>query len=99
MNSAVFRPRPWLGISAAGPTSCPSKAPKVTGTDYKVSGIDAKGRVTCSPMNLSRIGVYLWKQGVEKAGSFEVDKVREALIGQKFKGPAGDVMMQDNHHL
>ena len=75
------------------------KEPKVTGVDFKVSGVDTKGRVTCSPMNLSRIGVYLWKQGVEKADSFEVDKVREALIGQKFKGPAGEVMMQDNHHL
>jgi urea transport system substrate-binding protein len=75
------------------------KAPKVTGVNYPVSGIDAKGRVTCSPMNLSRMGVYLWKQAVEKAGSFEVDKVRAALIGQKFKGPAGEVTMQENHHL
>lgn len=75
------------------------KDPKVSGTDYKVSGIDAKGRVTCSPMNLSRMGVYLWKQAAEKAGTFEVDKVRDALIGQKFKGPAGEVAMQENHHL
>ncbi len=75
------------------------KDPKVTGTDYKVAGVDAKGRVTCSPMNLSRIGVNLWKQAVEKAGSFDVDKVREALIGQKFKAPEGEVTMQDNHHL
>ena len=75
------------------------KAPKVSGIDYTVSGVDAKGRVTCSPMNLSRMGVYLWKQAVEKAGSFEVDKVRTALIGQKFKGPAGEVTMQENHHL
>jgi len=75
------------------------RAPKVSGIDYTVSGVDAKGRVTCSPMNLSRMGVYLWKQAVEKAGSFEVDKVRTALIGQKFKGPAGEVTMQENHHL
>ena len=75
------------------------KKPEVTGVDYKVSGVDTKGRVTCSPMNLSRIGVHLWKQAVEKAGSFEVDKVREAMIGQKFKGPAGLVTMQENHHL
>src|SRR5712671_5335621 len=75
------------------------KKPQVTGVDYKVSGIDAKGRVTCSPMNLSRMGVHLWKQAVEKAGSFDVDKVREAMIGQKFKGPAGLVTMQENHHL
>lgn len=75
------------------------KAPKVTGTDFKVTGVDGKGRVTCSPMNLSRIGVHLWKQAVEKADSFDVDSVRPALIGQKFKGPAGEVTMQENHHL
>ena len=75
------------------------KAPVVTGVDYTVSGVDGKGRVTCSPMNLSRMGVYLWKQAVEKAGTFDVDKVRDALIGQKFKGPAGEVTMQENHHL
>src|SRR5437868_8774655 len=75
------------------------KDPKVTGTDDKVSGIDTKNRDSCSPMNLSRMGVYLWKQAVEKADSFDVDKVREALIGQKFKGPAGEVTMQENHHL
>ena len=35
--------------------------------------------MTCSPMVLSYDGVYLWKAAVEKAKSFEVDKVREAL--------------------
>ena len=75
------------------------KAPKVSGIDYTVTGVDPKNRVTCSPMNLSRMGVYLWKQAVEKAGSFEVDKVRPALIGQKFKGPVCEVTMQENHHL
>jgi len=63
------------------------------------SGVEKKNRVTCSPMNLSRIGVYLWKQGVEKAGSFDVDKVREAMTGQTFKAPEGEVTMQENHHL
>ena len=47
-----------------------------------------------------RNNVYrIAKQAVEKAGSFEVDKVRTALVGQKFKGPAGEVTMQENHHL
>ncbi|MCI0534148.1 MAG: urea ABC transporter substrate-binding protein [Verrucomicrobiales bacterium] len=63
------------------------------------STVEKQNRVTCSPMNLSRMGVYLWKQAVEKAGSFDVDKVREAMYGQKFKGPAGEVTMQENHHL
>jgi urea transport system substrate-binding protein len=75
------------------------KAPKITGVNYEVSGVDSQGRVTCSPMNLSRIGVHLWKQAVEKAGSFDVEKVSAALVGQKFKGPAGEVTMQENHHL
>jgi urea transport system substrate-binding protein len=75
------------------------KKPEVYGVDYKVSGVDPKGRVTCSPMNLSRTGVYLWKAAVEKAGSFDPDKVREAMIGLKFKGPSGEVTMQENHHL
>jgi urea transport system substrate-binding protein len=75
------------------------KAPKVTGTSFAVSGVDPKGRVTCSPMSLSRTGVYLWKQAAEKAGTFSVDAVRSALIGQKFVGPAGEVTMQENHHL
>ncbi len=75
------------------------KNPVLTGVDYRVTGVDSKGRVTCSPMNLSRIGVHLWKQAVEKADSFEVDQVRAALIGQQFKGPGGEVTMQANHHL
>jgi urea transport system substrate-binding protein len=33
-----------------------------------VPGIVKEGRVTCSPMVLSYVGVYLWKAAVEKAG-------------------------------
>lgn len=63
------------------------------------AGVERKNRVTCSPMNLSRVGVYLWKEAVEKAGSFDVDKVRAAMTGLKFKAPEGTVTMQANHHL
>jgi urea transport system substrate-binding protein len=28
-----------------------------------------------------------------------VDKVRTALVGEKFKGPVCTVTMQENHHL
>jgi urea transport system substrate-binding protein len=63
-------------------------------------GIVKEGRVTCSPMVLSYDGVYLWKAAVEKAGSFEVDKVREALKGGlSFDGPGGKVTTQKNMHL
>ena len=85
--------------------SLPSKENKKFVADFQKwlktapAGVDKSKRVTCSPMNLSRTGVYLWKQAVEKAGAFDVDKVRAALPGQKFKAPEGEVTMQENHHL
>ena len=63
-------------------------------------GIVKEGRVTCSPMVLSYDGVYLWKKAVEKAGSFEVEKVvAELEKGISFDGPVGTVTTQKNHHL
>lgn len=65
-----------------------------------VPGIVKEGRVTCSPMVLSYNGVYLWKAAVEKAGSFDVDKVNAALeAGISFDGPGGTVTTQKNRHL
>jgi urea transport system substrate-binding protein len=65
-----------------------------------VPGIVKEGRVTCSPMVLSYNGVYLWKAAVEKAKSFEPEKVMEALkSGISFDGPGGKVTTQKNHHL
>ncbi|MDB6119968.1 MAG: urtA, partial [Verrucomicrobiaceae bacterium] len=64
------------------------------------SGVVKENRVTCSPMVLSYDGVYLWKAAVEKAGTFEVEKVMEALkSGIAFDGPGGTVTSQKNHHL
>jgi urea transport system substrate-binding protein len=68
--------------------------------ETKLDGVKKEGRVTCSPMVLSYDGVYLWKAAVEKAGSFDVDKVREALkAGISFDGPGGKVTTQSNMHL
>ncbi len=65
-----------------------------------VPGIVKEGRVTCSPMVLSYVGVYLWKAAVEKAESFETEKVMAALkSGIEFTGPGGKVTTQENHHL
>lgn len=64
------------------------------------AGVVKEGRVTCSPMVLSYDGMYLWKAAVEKAGSFDVDKVRAALkSGISFDGPGGNVTTQKNMHL
>ncbi len=77
------------------------KDPKVAGSaDADTKGIVKDGRVTCSPMVLSYDGVYLWKKAVEKAKSFDVDKVVAALeSGIEFDGPGGVVKTQKNHHL
>lgn len=65
-----------------------------------VPGIVKEGRVTCSPMVLSYNGVYLWKMAVEKAQSFDPEKVMAALeSGISFDGPGGKVTTQKNHHL
>lgn len=65
-----------------------------------VAGIVKDDRVTCSPMVLSYVGVYLWKAAVEKAGSFETEKVMAELKkGIDFSGPGGMVKSQANHHL
>lgn len=70
----------------------------LTTTTYP--GIKKENRVTCSPMVLSYDGVYLWKAAVEKAGTFDVEKVVAALeSGISFAGPGGTVTTQKNHHL
>ena len=49
-------------------------------------------RITDESIEAAYSSVYLWKAAVEKAGSFDVDKVREALrSGIKFDGPGGEL--------
>ena len=36
---------------------------------------------------------------VEKANSFDVDKVVEAIVGLTFEAPEGKVKVHENHHL
>ena len=46
------------------------------------------------------LGPWLWKMTVEKAGSFDIDKVAAASPGIEFKGaPEGYVKIHENHHL
>jgi urea transport system substrate-binding protein len=57
--------------------------------------------LTNDPMEATYIGIHMWKQAVEKAKSFDTDKVIVAMGGQTFKSPDGFVMTMDakNHHL
>ena len=46
------------------------------------------------------LGPWLWKAAVEKAGSFDVDKIREASPGIELTtAPEGYVKIHPNHHL
>lgn len=57
--------------------------------------------VTNDPMEATYVGIHMWAQAVEKAGTTDVDKVREALAGQSFAAPSGYTLTMDktNHHL
>jgi len=58
-----------------------------------------KSRVTDDPIEAAYFGVYVWKAAVEKAKSFDVDKVRQAVYGLKFDAPGGPKKMDDkNQH-
>jgi len=57
--------------------------------------------VTNDPMEATYVGLNMWAQAVEKAGTTDVDKVRAAMAGQTFKAPDGYTLVMDetNHHL
>jgi Periplasmic binding protein domain/phosphoenolpyruvate-dependent sugar phosphotransferase system, EIIA 1 len=51
-------------------------------------------------MEATYVGIHLWKQALEKAGTTDVDKVIEAAYGQKFNAPCGfELELDANHHL
>jgi urea transport system substrate-binding protein len=57
-------------------------------------------RVTDDPIEAGYIGVYLWKAAVEKANSFDIEKVRTAAKGVTFDAPEGPVKINaDNQHI
>ncbi len=62
---------------------------------------DGDKRVTNDPMEATYIGINMWAQAVEQAGTTDVDAVRQAVAGQHFKSPSGfDIEMDPkNHHL
>ena len=77
--------------------------PEEQGVRQEVQGAStAKDRVTDDPIEAAYIGVYFWKMAVEKAGSTDVDKVREAFKSDiEFDAPErqGQARSQDAAHL
>jgi urea transport system substrate-binding protein len=62
---------------------------------------DADKRVTNDPMEATYVGIHMWRQAVEQAGTVDVNAVRQAVAGQVFKAPSGlEIKMDEkNHHL
>ncbi|PLY09746.1 MAG: urea ABC transporter substrate-binding protein [Arcobacter sp.] len=57
-------------------------------------------RVTNDPMEATYIGFNLWVKAVEKAGTTDVDKVSDAIIGLSVPNlTGGTATMLKNHHL
>jgi urea transport system substrate-binding protein len=56
--------------------------------------------VTSDPMEAAYDSLYLYKAMVEKAGSFDVDKINAASDGVSFNAPEGTVtIVGKNHHI
>ncbi len=62
---------------------------------------DGDKRVTNDPMEATYIGIHMWAQAVEQAGTTNVDAVRQAAGYQTFRSPSGFDITLDakNHHL
>ncbi|MDQ3632279.1 MAG: urea ABC transporter substrate-binding protein [Actinomycetota bacterium] len=57
-------------------------------------------RVTDDPIEAGYLGVYLWAKAVEKAGSTDVEKVKQASKGLTFEAPEGKVTIDpENQHI
>ncbi len=68
----------------------------------KAKGLpDGAKRVTNDPMEATYIGLHMWAQAVEQAGTTDVAAVRQAMAGQTFDAPSGFKVQMDekNHHL
>ncbi len=83
------------GVSSSG-----SGTPATTTSDPITSDTATDStRVTDDPIEAAYFGVYVWKAAVEKANSFEIDKVREAVYGLEFDAPGGKKSMhKSNQH-
>ena len=59
-----------------------------------------KDRITDDSVASAYAQVYLWKRAVEKAGAFEVDKVRASIGNIEFDAPEGKIKVSPkNYHV
>ncbi|ANE80942.1 urea ABC transporter substrate-binding protein [Mycobacterium adipatum] len=59
-----------------------------------------ENKPTSDPMEAAYVSVYLWKNTVEKAGSFDVKAIQENAGGVSFDAPEGKVTIDgENNHI
>ncbi|CAN1212810.1 ABC transporter substrate-binding protein [Tumidithrix helvetica PCC 7403] len=56
-------------------------------------------RVVNAAIQAAYSQIYLWKQAVETARSFDVTSVRQAAYGQTFLSPSGTMQIVPNQHI
>jgi PAS domain S-box-containing protein len=62
-------------------------------------GVEQEHLAVNAVMQSAYTQVFLWKQAVEAAQTFEVLPVREAIYDQICLAPAGKMMIAPNHHI
>jgi urea transport system substrate-binding protein len=68
--------------------------------DQWLAYIGDEARVTNDPMEAHYIGFNLWAAAVEKAGSADVEAVKDAIIGLSVPNlSGGTATMLPNHHI
>ena len=80
------------GVSSSG-----SGTPTADAGAGEEIAAESSTRVTDDPIEAAYFGVYVWKAAVEKAQSFEIDKVREAVYGLEFDAPGGKKSMHESN--
>jgi urea transport system substrate-binding protein len=58
-----------------------------------------QNRVIGDPMECAYNSVHLWKRAVDKAQSFDVDKVITASVNLQYAAPEGQIELVGNHHV
>ena len=93
-----------IGEAAAGHLSCRSYFQSLDTPENRqfVANFKARygeHRVTSDPIEAAYTQVYLWKQAVELANSFDCDRIRVAAYGVSFAAPGGIYCIKPNHHV
>ena len=65
----------------------------------RFKGRYGENRLVSAPAVTAYIQVYLWKQAVERAGTFAPSEVRRCLPGCMLVSPMGELRMEANRHL